>query len=416
MGDRISFHRNAFQETMVGLRYTAPEPDLFSQACAEQYQASDPTRFGYLFAQVFEPNVLHETAVLEGMPYDALAELHHQPTPETAHLAELAAHEGELSVVEQVNLAAALISISRFELSARILKLAAPRAAGGRESFEVWMLAFVVANRCDQKADSATAFQRMREAIEAGQIPPDRTLDACAQAVVWHMKPGGGHIAQDDFCWFLAHGRELTETPHELDPGAVSSWYRALAMVPAAKGRADETRAFMLRARDAADSTLSRRPRAYEKHLLKTYHESSLKEHMYVTRDVDRAAESGHALIALDPAWSPSYGELAEAYAHFGQLTEAAAMYDKAVELGPPYYGHHLLRAAKTHEKAGNFERALAHYGALSCLVPDNAEVLTAGRDLATSLSHESRRHFVGLLERLDMQAGERARHEGNRT
>src|SRR5690606_17245747 len=118
---------NPFQETMLGLEF-GPRPegtvDLFSRACVEQYQAADLSRFGYLFAQVFESNVLVEVALLAGMRYPEVADLTYRPTATVTRLAELASRPDELSVVELVNVAAALISVSRFEVASRLLAAA----------------------------------------------------------------------------------------------------------------------------------------------------------------------------------------------------------------------------------------------------------------------------------------------------
>jgi tetratricopeptide (TPR) repeat protein len=388
-GDFAALSGNTFQQTMVGLEFASrpdDQVDLFSRACVEQYRDCDLTRFGYLFAQVFEPNVLVEVALHEGVPHEQLADLSHRPTGNSAHLADLAANAADLSVVETVNVAAALISISRFEAATMVLANAFAKATGPLEHFEAWMLAFVVANRCDDADRTAQSFSRMREAMETGGVPADRGLDACAQAVVWYMKRKD--LTESDFQWYLATGRRLAQRAGA-DPAPLSSWYRALAMVPAAEGDAKQTREYMVRARDAARDTLARRPRAFERHLLKTYLESSLKEFMYVTPDLDRAEESCRALIELDPVWAPSYGEAAEAYLRFGKPDLAAAMYDKAVAAGP-------------HEKCGNTEQALAHYEALSRLVPDNAAVLTAGLDLARARAHSTQTHFAHLLDQLD--------------
>lgn len=391
--------RNAFQETLVGLEYS-PRPereaDLFSQACVEQYQACDPTRYGYRFAQVFEANVLTEVALLEGVDLTSLADLSHHPTHGTAELAERVDRVSELSVVEAVNTAAALISISRFSLAARALGHARVHADTQRCMFEVWMLMFVVANRCDDGRGSAEAFAGMRVAIDSGSLPPDRVLDACSQAVVWFLKRR--ELSEEDFHWYVRTGRELAKDRKGIDSGTLSAWYRALAMVPAAQGRADLTRRYMEYTRETAELSMCRRPGAYENHLLKTYHESTLKEHMYVTRDPVRAEETGRALIALDPAWSPSYGEVAEAHLRFNAPERAATMYEKAVEMGPPYYGHHLLQAARTWERCGEHERALVHYGRLADLVPENVEVLRSGLQLARQSSHASRDQFEDLL------------------
>jgi tetratricopeptide (TPR) repeat protein len=405
--DRSTLGRNTFQETLLGLEYTTrPDhpADLFSQACVEQYRELDLTRFGYLFAQVFEPDVLKEVALLEGVPYASLADLSHRPTTATTRLAELVRDAADLSAVALVNVAAALISISRFDLAIRVLDQAGERTRDVRERFEVAMLEFVVANRSADGVGSLLAFQRMRAAIESGTLPPERALDACTQAVVWYLKRR--EPPEEDFRWYLATGTALADAGDRLDPAAISSWYRGLAMVPAAEGDAEVTRRYMGYARDTADTAFARRPRAYEMHFMKTYHESSLKEHMYVTKNLDRAEESGRALIALDPAWSPSYGELAEAYVKFGRLAQAAHWYDKAVEMGPPYLGYHLFHAARAHEKAGNDEQALGHYRTLSELAPSSEPVLVAGMAVAARLSHHSLDHFESAIARLGRGTG----------
>ncbi|MFD8811694.1 hypothetical protein ACFV23_09465 [Streptomyces sp. NPDC059627] len=398
--------RNAFQETMLGLTFSPlQDSDLFSRACVEQYQSADLSRHGYRFAQVFEPNVLREVALLDGIAYDRLAELRHRPSDATARLGELADGVGDLSVVESVNVAAALISVSRFGPAARVLDQTEPRATTPVDAFEVAMLRFVVANRHGDGPATSRAFLAMRRAIESGSLPADRTLDACAQAVVWYLKRRD--LPTADFLWYVATGRELARYPGDLGAGSLSAWYRALAMVPAARGKARLTRRYMEFTREAAAHSLAGRPRAYEAHFLKTYHESSLKEHMYVTRDADRAERSGLDLIALDPAWSPSYGELADAHAHFDRLAEAAALYEKAVTIGPPYYGHHLLRAARARERLGDDVRALAHYRRLTGLVPRDETVLRHGLAVARRSGDPAAADFRSLLDQLRTPAGE---------
>ncbi|MFF5712338.1 hypothetical protein [Streptomyces sp. 62] len=389
--------RNAFQETLLGIEYgPRPDVDLFSQACVEQFQEFQTTAYGYDFAQVFEPNALTEVALLAGLDPTAVADLTHRPTPGTVSLAELTEHSADLPVVGLVNVASALISVSRFGLAERLLDQAAARSATARETFEVAMLELIVANRRDDGVGSPRAFARMRQAIETGGVPADRSLDGCSQAVVWYLKRK--ELPEESFRWYLRLGRELVARHSDMPTAAVSSWYRALAMSPAAEGDAVTTRQYMDNARRAAEETYAHTPRAYELHLLKTYHESSIKEHLYVTGDIDRAVESGRDLIALDPVWAPSYGELGEVLAKAGRAEAAARMYEKAAELGPPYYGHHLLQAARLREKAGDGERALGHYQSLTELAPDSEPLLEAGLVLARTLSHDSAAYFDDAL------------------
>jgi tetratricopeptide (TPR) repeat protein len=402
MFEPATFPKTAFKETLLGLQYEQHADraaDLFSRACVEEYEGLALTRYGYCLAQVFEPAVLREVALVEGRSYAALADLSERPTPAMEHVGDLVEHAEELVVAGLVNLASALISVSRFDPAERLLGLASARAADGRERFEIALLQFIIANRRDDGAGSPHAFRAMREAIATGAVPPDRVLDACSQAVVWYMKRR--ELPREEYEWYVARGCALAKQPELLDPGSISAWYRALAMVPASRGEAARTRQFMQWASEAAEATFARRPRAYEQHYVKTYLESSIKEHMFVTRDRDAAEEAGRALIALDPAWGPSYAELADAYTRFGELEGAAKLYDQAVWAGPPYLGNHLMAAARCHQKLGNAERALAHYETLAHYAPDNEAVLVAGLENARRVSSDSAGTFERSLERL---------------
>jgi tetratricopeptide (TPR) repeat protein len=400
MSDGFIFRRNTFQETLLGLEYAANsdhQADIFSRACVETYAEVDWTQFGYSFTQIFEPDVLREVALLESVPYESLTDLSHVPSVTMGRLTELVSHASELTAVEMLNLASALISISRFEIAAQLVDSAAARGTSPREQFEIGWLEFLISNRRDDGTNSPRAFERMRQAIEVGGIPRGRVLDICTQGIVWYIKRQ--EIPEEVFKWCIGVGRALAITTDSLEMGTVSSWYRGLAMIPAAKGNAGKTREYMKLALEAAENQVSKRPRAYEMNTIKTYYESAMKEHIYITGDIESAEEAGRALIALDPAWSPSYGELAEAYQKFGKLDQAAELYDKAVAAGPPYVGHHLLQAARCHVRLKNEVVALARYLALVKLAPESELVHKEGLEVAIKVSDESRLYFESALK-----------------
>lgn len=396
MTDPDTRQPNSFAQVMVGLDYgDTAAPDLFSQACVEEYHRSKPEEFGYLFAQVFEPTVLDEVALLSKLDIEDVAALRHQPTCTIRSVADRLSEVPALSTVALVNLAAALISISRFGLAQGVLAEADARGLTAREQFEIGMLEFVISNRCDDGRSTSAAFSRMQAAVEFSELPPDRVIDACAQAVVWYLKRKD--IARATFEYFLAVGQRLVAVPGLVGSAALSSWYRGVAMLPAEHKQKAETRRYMELAREEAERTIAERPRPYERHLIKTYYESSLKEHMYLSRDEERAERVAHELIAIDPAWSPSHGELAEALAYFGRPVEAAQSWVLAAELGPPYVGHHRLMAARTFEKLNQPMEALRQYLALIEVSPTNPELLAVARDLATFTCHPAQKRLAEL-------------------
>jgi len=396
-----SVARNAFQHTLAEFS-AGPDPaqaDLFSQAAVEIYEAKIWDEWGYRFTQIFEPGVLQEVAMLEGVPYDDLSRLKRRTSPALAWLGARTDAPLDLSFVEKINVASALVSISRFDAAASLIEVATRDAAAPRDRFELGWVEFLISNRCNDGARSPQAFRRMRAAIEETSIPPSRVLDLCAQGVVWHLKRR--EVSEADYDWCLATGTAIATERADTDPGAISSWYRGVAMVPAAKRDAAQTRDYMRRAEEAALQTYELRPSAFELNALKTYHESTIKEHMYVTEDPERALAAAQDLVALDPNWSPSYGEMADAYRRFGRLEAAAELYERASRMGPPYVGHHLLQAARCRAETEALDEALVHYETLSAMAPDYAAVRTEGARVAERASEVSRRRYLKTVEAL---------------
>jgi len=377
---------NSFEETLLSLEHSRCRAiDIFSGACVEAFANFDMNAFGYAFTQLFEPDVLRELALLEEVPYEELSSLRHRPSQALVRLGAMVDDCADANVVEVINIASALVSISRFSLADDILANRRAQCIDPRTGFELGWLDFLISNRLDDGARSPVAFQHMREAMDSGAVPPERMLDACTQAVVWHLKRK--EVSHDQFAWAMSFGERLVRDQRGLDRAAVSSWFRGIAMEPAARRDHETTRQHMQRARAAAEEAVAERPSAATKNLLKTYYESSIKEHMFVNRDRDAAVDAGQALIALDPVWSPSYGELAEAQEVFGDTAAAAENYERAVAAGPPYFGHHLMRAARTRLALGDIDRALEHYTTLRTIAP-HSEVVT--RAIAAAIDRAS--------------------------
>jgi tetratricopeptide (TPR) repeat protein len=374
---------NAFHRTLVEFDCPQDGRDLFSAACLEEFDNRPRDAYGYMFAQVFEPHVLNEVARLEGANLDGLETLTYGASERLHQLRSWLRRVGGRAV-ERINLAAALISLSRFTLAARVLADIKSATCTPRDLFEAAMLDFVISNRLSDKAGMHTAFEFMRVAAKSRVLPADRLLDAAALAVVWRQK--GEQVSEEIYHWFLTVGRELVEDGGAVSPGARSSWYRAVAMIPAALGDAKETRSFMLKARHAAQEALDARPSAYSAHFVKTYFESTMKEQLYVVRDIDAALETAASLIELDPLWSPSYGEKAEVHLVAKDFEAAAKCWEAAGRCGPPYVGHHYFAAAQAWESAGVPERSLEICIGLAELDPSVESVQRFGRALSNQL------------------------------
>lgn len=409
------FPRNAFHQVMVNMEYEASpdmKVDLHSNTCMEQFALRPTDRYGYKFVQVFEPSVLNELALLEGCCLSDLEQLAIGKNAALNQLRKEIAEIGAKSVLEAVNLASVLISISRFSLALRIIDDIPTEKLTTRDRFEIAMLHFVIQNRHGNPSGMEKTLAAMKSCSEAGGVPDGRILNAACQAVVWYMKSKA--ISKELFNWYVTQGVKLakrthSESPEYIDSASLSAWYRAVAMVPAAKGDGLQTRDYMKKAKATAITAIECSKNVYEQHLLKAYYESTMKEYMYVAKDFKKAEEIATALIELDPVWSISYGELADVYQKFGHLYKAAELYEKAGRMGPPYVGHHLFSAAMLWEQLGKPERALSICLTLFQLSPDNPSVVTAALKLGKKLQDRSLGHFEAAYHQL--RSGMRQEH-----
>ncbi len=392
--------RNAFHRTLVGLEYADSdvcELDLYSKACMESYKYSDPTQFGYQFTQIFEPGVLHEIALLQRVPIEKLVSLEYQPTKTISDIHDRLYARQSLSAVERIHLASVLVSVSRFDAAERALPETTETV---RERYELAWLEFLISNRRDDGAQSNAAFSRLRAAVDEGGIPPGRIVDACTQGIVWYLKRR--EVNHELYSWCLSIGKDLIDRGCELGSGTISSWYRGLAMVPAAARDAEATRKYMNRAYEHATRVAEESHEHGALNSLKTYYESCIKEFIYVRPDLESAVQTGIALIDLDKHWSPSYAEVAEAYAHFDEVEKATQYFEKAVEVGPPYVGLHLANSATCRARLGHVDQALKHYLTLNELAPaPNERICREALRLAEASEHELRKYFEDALRQI---------------
>lgn len=332
---------------------------LFSEGWATIFHTKNFEEYGYPYIQIFEPNVLLEIGVLNNLRFKQLEGMETSLSPISDHLKAMKDGHSELSNPKLSNLIASLISLSRFKSASFYLHILFGRKLCPRGKFEASWLGFLISNRCDDGLDTQRYFDEMIDVVKAEKIPVGRIVDLCTQGVVWYLKRK--EIDKETFRWCLATGHSLSQRTIDCDPETTSSWYRGLAMLPAATGDKKNTREYMVLAKEQAVLAMTKNntPQdAKSKNQLKTYYESSIKEYLYVNRNKKRALNAAEKLIELDPLWSINYGETADIYSSFGDHDLAANYYLKAANLGPPYVGYHLSRAVSENMKIGRLDQA----------------------------------------------------------
>ena len=158
-------------------------------------------------------------------------------------------------------------------------------------------------------------------------------------------------------------------------------------MVPAAKREVGATRRFMSNAREAVEQTPGRRSGLTNSTCSRPTTSPRSKSTCLspVTPTAPRSPEQAQLRLTGVDAERRGSGRRARA---LGRIEQAAVCYEQTVDAGPPYLGHHLLRAAECRSRTGDPEPTLTHYRRLADLASENLPVLQAGPDLARTAGH----------------------------
>ncbi|GAA0955068.1 hypothetical protein GCM10009554_61950 [Kribbella koreensis] len=407
----MTFHEevavsNAFVAMMSSFDDDDGRPlDLYSGGVSEAFGLREETFPSFPISQVFEPAVRREAAIAAGLDDHDLATLRTGRTVREAGLRQQLEQMPESGGPERLYFTSMMVALSRFEIASTLIDESLDRSLPAPLAFEFALLGYIVGNRVGAKKD-ADWFALLRGHLSGGEIAPARALDACAQAIVCQMKTGA--LDRDDYRWFVEYGtRCAIEHKAEVDQGGLSSWYRGVAMIPAKGKDVGRTRELMERARGHAVAALStNRSRYYDRHLLKTYLESTAKECLYVNRDRDKAVEAAQALVDLDPVWGPSWGEFGEIYESFGEYRNASEAYLQACRCGPPWLQHYAWRLVRVLERLDEPERCLEILSWLADFDPAGTptEVLERGAGIAKNLGRptEARAFRAALTNEQD--------------
>ncbi|AFR30790.1 hypothetical protein [Arthrobacter sp. Rue61a] len=378
---------NSFTETIIGFDLPSQQDEIveFSRENVAAFSATIPGDYYYPIGQVFEPDVVREVCDLHGLDYEDVTMLRTHGGERVSELQERLDRVESMDDPDVVVLASALVTLSRFELASSVLTRAGDR--GVRFQFEAALLRYIIGNRTQGRGLDVNLMSEVRRTAASQDVPAHRLLDACSIAVVWYLKGVG--VTKEDFEWFARTGNTVVlEHGKKIPAVSTSAWYRGVAMIPAEIGDVSRTRALMNEAAVSAQRAMEDSDAPFARNLHKTYLESSVKEHLYVSRDEEKAIQAAKDLVAWDPLWSVSAGEYADVLAAFGKSELAAETYDRATSLGAPYVTHHLRKAAQQYAKAGMTHRAIARYLVLASMLPDPTEVLATVDNMLDNNTH----------------------------
>ncbi|MFY4695268.1 hypothetical protein [Burkholderia glumae] len=394
------YRDNAFSDVLLGFAVSDPNrgsSNIFSDAFGRAVLDIDSSTPTFPMGQVFEIGVLKEIELLASKSASKYAERPSAHQISILQKLEQREFPAGLSINEQIQYTAALLNVSRFDAGQTLIERLHSTELASDQAYEVGILQFILSNRHHGGVGSEAAFSKLRALIRKVQVPATKIVEAAALAVVWHLKTG--EISEETANWFRAAAETLiSDGGAVVSPEAKSSWYRAFAMVPAAKKDIVQTREIMASARIHALEAIEARGQVFARNYLKTYYESSVKEHLYVSSDLDRALEAADRLVELDPHWSESWYERGEVYQRRGEFEKAEKQYDVAVSLGAPYYLMHAYQRACCRLRSGRIDEGLHDLIDLLSLDSTNRSAVVVGYKYAQATSSPMSPYFVEKL------------------
>lgn len=393
-----SYRPTPFSKALLFFDFPAKDAtglSIFLRAVTTAFGGANFDDIGYRYIQLLEPAVVAEIERIEQS--QMVLGCQHEPDALStcaSALTWLFENRHLASSVQRLNLAVALASFGRPSLAHSILEDLAehPRVQGDLR-FEYLMLRFAVSNRMGDRIASGRWMRLLKDMGKHGRLMGGQLMDAAAQAIVWHLKTG--EVDVDTYKWFFSSSTSLLRRGQNLPDSVKSAWYRSVAMIPAATSQADVTRKTMSRAESFAKAALQESTDPFTLNDLKTYLESALKEHIYLSKEFDKAESIAIALLKLDPHWSPNWFEVAELYMHIGKHEKARQMLLKAIEIGPPYlllYHYHL---AESECQLGDSDTGVQRFSDILAIDSTNRSSALSGLRWARKTKHIALPNFI---------------------
>lgn len=394
----------AFLSAVLSLQDNAYHSTIWSKIIHHVVFSQNFDDLPYYLSQTMEPSIIHEISYVSKFPVEQIQSLSYPLEGPMKKIHWLYQNREYATPIQKLNLAYCLSSIANYHLATEILHAIPTEKLLPVQRIYFYFLSFILVNRegtsdsCDQE------FTAMLDIIEKNpKIPWTVMLAVAAQSIVWHLK--GGYVGEDLFNKFVSNAiniiEQLSSSLSFQENFILSVFYRAYAMIPAGKGNVAETRCLMEKAYQYANQLdpKTKLQELMKLDAIKTVLESTLKEYLYVAKDLEMAEQTGLKLIELDPNWSISYHELAEVYLQSNNLEKALIMYKKAREIGLPRITISEYMVGSCLVGLDRLEESIPHFIKTLEIDPSNISAGISGYNSALQLNHESATYFRQFIE-----------------
>ncbi|WP_250886664.1 tetratricopeptide repeat protein [Bacillus sp. SM2101] len=384
-------NNNAFIEATLQLSKSDVLESNWTKGVVYSFESHNFDQLPYYQSQIFEPSIIFEVSRFTNNSKQEINNLEYELSGNIKILKWLIDNIKYVTPVQKLNLSYSLSSIARYELANKALKSINPSQLLNHEKIFYYFQKFILSNRTDPNKKCEEEFTNIKELLENNNYSLKTQLFLSSQAIVWYLKTN--FISENLYQWYVNLGSKAADSLKEStvsgDIHALSTFYRAYAMIPAETGDSLETRKEMEKCLYFANKLEPKSDfqKVVRLDVFKTYYESTIKEHMYLTKDLAKAEEAGLKLISLDPNWSISYQELGDVYMQMGAFEKALNEYRKAKKLILPRYGISLFKEASCLEKMGEYEEAIDVYKELLKFDPYNITSGINGLKIAKKLN-----------------------------
>jgi hypothetical protein len=363
---------------------------------------------GYLITQAMESSFLKEVADISRIPYVDVANFNYECEGSGNALQWLLSMKAYLPDIQKLNLVRALITTARYHLAQDILSMVNSEKLQPEQKITYFITLFIIRNRLVSGSDCSDLFGRIKQIIEDKNISEENILEAASLAIVWHLKTNTIDI--QTYEWFKQCGESLSGKIIERNTFktklALSSFYRAYAMIPAAIRDITKTRDLMLKSQHFANTL---EPKNELEAVLaetakKTVLESSIKEMMYVSQQWCAAEEYALELVAFDPNWSVNYQELADVYLKQNKYSKALEQYQKAKQIGLPRVAFNEYMIGVCHEHLGDHLEAINNFKNVLMMDETNISSGISGYKISSKYNLESKNHFLEFINHWNEQ------------
>lgn len=339
-------NNDQFTKALLFLECEPEKSPYLVKFIVEKFAKHNFDEIGYGCLQLFEPGILAEISLLNNIKIEDIENFNYESKSSNnlKNLKWMLDNQKYLSSIQKINLAYALNTLSRYGLAKILLN-----QVDFSTLFDDWkayylFCDFCISNRYENDIRSDAIFNQVKNLISENKVSREAILSFSSQYIVWSLKASK---IKDNRDFMLSHGKMVAEKiESEIEKGntvstnyiILSSWFRALSMVPADQGDKDKTREYMKKAKLYANQIVPTNIfQEYVKaNLIKTYYESKIKEYLYLHKNIDIAKESALKMVNIDDKWSISWQQLGEIYIMNKEYKEAIDSYETALNLGGP--------------------------------------------------------------------------------